>query len=58
MLQKLDIDGSEVANVFYVDKNIDRIITYCEKDVVTIAQVILRFKNDPILESDEIIWLN
>jgi hypothetical protein len=57
MLQKLDIDGSEVANVFYVDKNIDRIITYCEKDVVTIAQVILRFKNDPILESDEIIWL-
>jgi 3'-5' exonuclease len=58
MLQKLDIDGSEVANVFYVDKNIDRIITYCEKDVVTIAQVILRFKNDPLLESDEIIWLN
>jgi len=58
MLQKLDIDGSEVANVFYVDKNIDRIITYCEKDVVTIAQVILRFKNDPLQESDEIIWLN
>jgi hypothetical protein len=58
MLQKLDIDGSEVVNVFCVDKNIDRIITYCEKDVVTIAQVILRFKNDPLLESDEIIWLN
>ena len=58
MLQKLDIDGSEVANVFYVDKNIDRIITFCEKDVVTIAQVILRFKNDPLQESDEIIWLN
>ena len=58
MLQKLDIDGSEVAHVFYLAKNIDRIITYCEKDVVTIAQVILRFKNDPLLESDEIIWLN
>mgnify|MGYP006094875221 FL=1 len=54
---KDDIDGSEVAHVFYVEKNIDRIVTYCEKDVVTIAQVVLRFKNEPLLESEEIIWL-
>ena len=49
---KDDIDGSEVAHVFYVEKNIDRIVTYCEKDVVTIAQVVLRFKNEPLLESE------
>jgi len=54
---KDDIEGSEVAQVFYVEKNIDRIVTYCEKDVVTIAQVVLRFKNEPLLESEEIIWL-
>lgn len=54
---KDDIDGREVAQVFYVEKNIDRIVTYCEKDVVTIAQVVLRFKNEPLLESEEIIWL-
>tara|TARA_B100000767_G_scaffold270717_1_gene294966 strand:- start:26139 stop:26855 length:717 start_codon:yes stop_codon:yes gene_type:complete len=55
---KDDIDESEVAHVFYVDKNIARILTYCEKDIVTIALVILQFKNEPLLESDEIIWLN
>jgi hypothetical protein len=27
-----DIDGSQVGHVFYVDKDIDRIVTYCEKD--------------------------
>jgi len=47
----------KLPNVFYVEKNIDRIVTYCEKDVVTIAQVVLRFKNEPLLESEEIIWL-
>jgi len=55
---KDDIDGSEVAQVFYVEKNIERIVTYCEKDVVTIAQVILRFKNKPLLEPEEITWLH
>lgn len=55
---KDDIDGSEVAHVYYIEKNIDRIVTYCEKDVVTIAQIVLRFMNEPLLESEEIIWLN
>ena len=31
---KDDIDGSQVKEVYYTDKNINRIITYCEKDVV------------------------
>ena len=43
---------------FMMIKNIDRIVNYCEKDVLTIAQVILRFKNEPLLETNEIIWLN
>ena len=39
---KDDIDGSEVAHVFYVENDIDRIITYCEKDVIAVAQIFLR----------------
>ena len=31
---KGDMDGSQVAKVFYEDKDLDRIIHYCEKDVV------------------------
>ena len=52
---KDDIDGSQVARVYYEEKNIDRIITYCEKDVITIAQIVLRLRNETLLETDEII---
>lgn len=52
---KGDIDGSQVANVFYADKDIDRIITYCEKDVIAVAQIFLRFRREELLIEDEII---
>jgi len=39
---KDDIDGSEVAGVYYKDKDINRIAIYCQKDVVATAQVYLR----------------
>lgn len=51
---KDDIDGSEVAQVYYVEKDIDRIITYCEKDVITVAQVFLKFRGEEILDNSEI----
>ena len=51
---KEDIDGSMVRDVFYNDKDVDRIINYCELDVVTTAQVFLKLRNDKLLEDDEI----
>lgn len=52
---KDDIDGSQVRHVFYVEKDIDRIITYCEKDTVTVAQILLRLRNEPLLHDNEIV---
>ena len=52
---KGDIDGSQVGHVFYVEKDIDRIVTYCEKDVIAVAQVFLRFRKEDLLIKDEII---
>jgi len=52
---KDDIDGSEVAYVYYVEKDIDRIINYCEKDVIAVAQIFLRFRREDLLIEDEII---
>ncbi|HPW90387.1 MAG TPA: 3'-5' exonuclease [Paludibacteraceae bacterium] len=47
---KDDIDGSQVASVYYNDKDINRISHYCEKDVVATAQVYLRLCGEqPIL---------
>jgi uncharacterized protein YprB with RNaseH-like and TPR domain len=51
---KGDIDGSMVRQVYYDDNDLDRIITYCELDVVTTAQVFLRLRNNTLLEDEEI----
>jgi len=51
---KDDIDGSEVAYVYYVEKDIDRIIRYCEKDVIAVAQVVLRLRREELLVEDEV----
>lgn len=52
---KGDIDGSKVAEVYYIEKDIDRIVTYCEKDVIAVAQVLLRFRREDLLIEEEII---
>ena len=52
---KDDIDGGEVRNVFYDGKDIDRIVCYCEKDVLAVAQVILKLRQEPLLQEEEIL---
>jgi uncharacterized protein YprB with RNaseH-like and TPR domain len=52
---KGDIDGSQVGHVFYVEKDIDRIVTYCEKDTIAVAQIFLRLRREDLLVDDEII---
>ena len=52
---KDDIDGSEVAAVYYKEKNLERIVTYCEKDTVAVAQLLLRFNNEELLEDFQIV---
>jgi hypothetical protein len=54
--RKDDIDGSQVASLFYQEKNLERIITYCEKDVVTVAQVFLKLRSESLLKTEEIIF--
>jgi len=44
---KDDIDGSMVGDVYWKEKNLERIVTYCQKDVITTGNIILRFKNMP-----------
>ncbi len=51
---KEDLDGSMVRDVYYEDQDIDRIIRYCELDVITTAQVLLRLKGEALLEEKEI----
>jgi 3'-5' exonuclease len=52
---KDDIDGSDVARVYWEEKNLQRIVVYCQKDVLTVAQLLLRFKGEPLIENDDLI---
>ena len=51
---KDDIDGSMVGDVYWKEKNLERIVIYCQKDVVTTANIVLRFKNLPLLAEDDV----
>ncbi len=51
---KDDIDGSMVADVYYKEMNLLRIVEYCQKDVVTVMQVLLRLRQEELLSESEI----
>ncbi len=55
---KDDISGADVASVYYEEKNIDRIVRYCEKDVLAIAQLLLRYKNEELIETNNVVVLD
>lgn len=52
---KDDIHGADVARVYYMEQDMDRIVRYCEKDVITVAQIVLRLRGEAILEEDELL---
>jgi len=51
---KDDIDGSMVNEVYWKENDLERIRTYCEKDVITTARILLRFKSLPLLSDEHI----
>ncbi|MCY1720883.1 3'-5' exonuclease [Prolixibacteraceae bacterium Z1-6] len=51
---KDDIDGSQVAKVYWEENDIDRIIRYCEKDTLAVANLLLKYKGDKIIPFDRL----
>jgi DNA polymerase elongation subunit (family B) len=51
---KIDINGGQVQDVYYKDKDLLRIVKYCQRDIVTTANIILRFKKLPLLQSENV----
>ncbi len=52
---KDDIDGSDVARVYWQDHDLPRIVTYCQKDVVTTARLLQRYKGLPTLTDEDVV---
>lgn len=54
---KDDIKGSDVARVYWEEKDLERIAKYCQKDVLALVQLFLRFKGEDLLKDDELIYV-
>jgi len=55
---KSDIDGSQVAEVYWQAHDLKRIVEYCRRDVVAIAQLLLKYKGENLLNTADIIVLD
>ena len=53
---KDDIDGSQVGHVFWKEKDLKRIAEYCQKDVITVANILLKFNSYPLLDNEQIVF--
>lgn len=52
---KDDIDGSQVGEVYWKENDLERIVTYCQKDVATIIQLVLKYKGEELIDKKDII---
>ncbi|MGB1031221.1 MAG: hypothetical protein ACPGWM_01340 [Flavobacteriales bacterium] len=47
---KDDIDGSQEAQVYYEEKDLERIERYCKKDVVALVHLMMKYKREELIE--------
>lgn len=48
------MDGSQVSEVYYKEKDLKKISTYCVGDVIAVAQLYLRLKGQPLISPQNI----
>lgn len=53
---KEDIDGSMVAEVYYKDNDLERIVKYCQRDTLTVAQILLCYMGKSMIKENDIIF--
>lgn len=53
---KDDIDGSQVAGVYWKEKDLERIAVYCQKDVLTTIQLFRRYLGLPLMREEFVVY--
>jgi hypothetical protein len=51
---KDDISGSDVSRVYYAENDLSRIVHYCEKDVLSVVQLYLKYKGESIIPENNV----
>jgi predicted PolB exonuclease-like 3'-5' exonuclease len=54
---KEDMEGSDVARVYWEDHDLPRIIRYCQRDVTTIVNLFLSFRQKSLITEKQIQYL-
>lgn len=54
---KDDIDGSKVYEVYYKEKDLPRIVKYCQKDVLTVARLLLKMKGEEMIADENVVYV-
>jgi len=55
---KNDIEGKDVGRVYWRENGLRRIVEYCQRDVMTVAQLVMRFKGLELLKRENVIMLD
>ena len=55
--KKIKLQGRQISDKYYLEKQIDKIVEYCENHVLILSQVVLRFRNDTLLQDEEVVFL-
>lgn len=54
---KADIDGSQVAHVYWNERDLPRIAKYCQNDVLAIIQLLLKYKGEALIPKERVEFL-
>lgn len=54
---KEHIDGSQIHQLYYHEQQMDKIVDYCQKDVLAVAQVFLKLQGEKTLTSEQVHWV-
>jgi 3'-5' exonuclease len=54
---KDDISGAEVYKVYWQQHDLDRIRIYCQKDVLTVARLFLKYQQQPMIEEEQVVYV-
>ena len=49
-----DIDRGQMSDIYYKEKDLERIKIYCQKDTLTVAQLLLRYKGEKLIKEENI----
>jgi len=54
---KNDINGADVARVYWCEHDLERIAAYCNRDVVTMVQVLMAYMGRPVIADENMLFL-